>query len=286
MNKQNMRKFNIGDRVITRDFLSSDYSHFIPLMSKYIGKEGTIDAISNKDEYLVHGIVWPDYAIDLYRLPDRWCINLKNASDEIVNYVNENGARKGKYEREEYNDKYAHFPKINPNKTTSREIHNGYTEITHDEFFKFILNIKEMKTYTFTREMAKRIYNVACSPWKQTILEKVKESISPLSDSGEISETFVKEMFDAASKEQKETLRELFPDYKSDKNAFVSNFEENEIYDMSNKLFGSRTVLQILGPCCPSDREDLRGRAFYVDNKHIVNIGEAIGGTYIEIKNK
>ena len=56
---------------------------------------------------------------------------------------------------------------------------------------------------------------------------------------------------------------------------------------MSKKLFGDDNVFQILHNSCPSDKPELKNKAFLVNNNFTVATGETFnGGTWITIKHK
>ncbi len=67
-------------------------------------------------------------------LPEKWCINLRNAPKEVIDYCNKHG------ERPQYKgcsfDVYAHFPAVNidGNFCTTAFRRKEYTEITHEQF--------------------------------------------------------------------------------------------------------------------------------------------------------
>jgi len=64
-------------------------------------------------------------------LPEKWCINLLNAPDEVINFFNENGECPPYYNTRSM---YAHYPAVSDRITTTGWKSTGYTEITHEEF--------------------------------------------------------------------------------------------------------------------------------------------------------
>lgn len=76
-------------------------------------------------------------------LPKKWCI--KSGDRSVVDYCNKYGA-KPPYGEIECNNNYCHFPATNNNRaTTLSDIQPGYTEITLEQFKKYVLKQKEMK---------------------------------------------------------------------------------------------------------------------------------------------
>jgi hypothetical protein len=67
-------------------------------------------------------------------LPEKWCVRLSRK--EVSDYCN----KIGKYPPYPIDNKHiAHFPAIANNCTTSDYIHTGYTEITYEQFIKYVL---------------------------------------------------------------------------------------------------------------------------------------------------
>lgn len=64
-------------------------------------------------------------------LPEKWCINLLNAPDEVINFFNENGECPPYYNNRSM---YAHYPAVSNHITTTGHVFTGYTEITHEQF--------------------------------------------------------------------------------------------------------------------------------------------------------
>lgn len=53
-----MRKYKVGDKVVTNRFKNGNGTSFVTEMEKYVGKEGEIDRISANGNYYVHGYSW------------------------------------------------------------------------------------------------------------------------------------------------------------------------------------------------------------------------------------
>lgn len=139
-----------------------------------------------------------------------------------------------------------------------------------------------MKNYEVTTEQMKYIYEVACSTWKTKIWNMIK----PFSETVTITEDQVKEMLAAASEEQKKVIYSVFPKEK-DNNAFIREFNNDCMDDISKELFGRNDAIQILWSETPDDKPELEGRAFFVDSKFKVKTGETkCGGTWISVYKK
>ena len=86
------------------------------------------------------------------------------------------------------------------------EFKNNPTIITLEEWDECINNKnKNEMEQTLTREQLKQIYDVACSSWKSKINNLVKR-IDQYSNTLNLTDEFVKEMFTAANGDQKEVL--------------------------------------------------------------------------------
>lgn len=71
---------------------------------------------------------------DDFVLPEKWCI--KSGENLVLDYCNENGINS--YSKSELQANYAHFPSYD-NCTTCSYILKGYTEITFEQFKKYVL---------------------------------------------------------------------------------------------------------------------------------------------------
>lgn len=78
----------------------------------------------------------PEKESELSSLPEKWCIKIIN--EEICNYVNKNGSYPP-YGWPGNKGNYAHFPSID-GLTTCDIIESGYTQISYEEFKKWVLN--------------------------------------------------------------------------------------------------------------------------------------------------
>jgi len=78
-----------------------------------------------------------------FRVPEKWCI--KSGDSDVIRYCNQYGAH-CPYTEDECTRCYSHFPSYNTGGlrvTTSLEIKPGYTEITLEQFRKYVLKQEE-----------------------------------------------------------------------------------------------------------------------------------------------
>ena len=83
------------------------------------------------------------------------------------------------------------------------------------ETIKLILDVKQnkenmKKVYTKSIEDMMKIYNVACSTWKELILDRYILKVNPRDGMIEVTEKEVDEMFNAATPAQVPVLEEVF----------------------------------------------------------------------------
>lgn len=93
--------------------------------------------------------------------------------------------------------------------------------IQHISKFKLIEEKPKEMNYTINKVQLKEIHDIACSTWKAKIKEYATQD--PFADNITFSEKQVKEMFDAATKEQLPTLKSIFKDYNKDE---INNFDD------------------------------------------------------------
>lgn len=100
-----------------------------------------------------------------YLLPEKWCVR-GYANDSVHNWFNE----KLKREISTSIINYFHYPEIENNVCTSSAIENGYTEITYDQWVKYVRD-SEKETIKITKDwLLENFEDKKC---------KAKESINP-----------------------------------------------------------------------------------------------------------
>ena len=130
---------------------------------------------------------------------------------------------------------------------------------------------QEMEIVKVTREDLSKVWKVACDAWKLKIEGYATKYGSPLSSELEIPNNIVSEMFREANTRQEAVLKEVFPHFKEDKNAWkqLNDFELTDAIAACNtlgKTIGLGSNLQILGnPAAEGmDKPELGGRALWV----------------------
>lgn len=154
------------------------------------------------------------------------------------------------------------------------------------------------ETYNITRAMLGKIYDVACSEWKDKILLLEHIYGVKLSDSVVLPEEVVEEMFKASSKYQRDILSEVFPTHceKVNRNAIVKTLvtdtteTERGLRNLSNELFEDHRMLQIGHNAAQMlGRKDLDGRSLYLRPELELIVHQVPGpmeGTLLEFKKK
>lgn len=146
-----------------------------------------------------------DFIEEEFVLPEKWCI--KDTHEEINEWFNE--TRLCNYSG--LNMGYMHYPKIRGFGHFYHKIKEGYTEITFEEFKKYILkmDIENRFPFKLKEEDAKRIINIACNTWK-TKLSQMWGGDLLMNGHVSISEDFYKEMREACTEEQNKLFDEIF----------------------------------------------------------------------------
>lgn len=138
---------------------------------------------------------------NLDTLPKKWCIKTTKENIHVLgNWRTDGPLLNG------YIGWYLHTPMNGKNGYNIDHIEDGYIEITFEQFKKHIL--KQNNMITVSRRDLGRIHNIACSTWK-TKIENLG-SRNPFSETIEISQDEVDEMFKAATLDQIPVLIEIF----------------------------------------------------------------------------
>jgi hypothetical protein len=160
-----------------------------------------------------------DFLTDEFVLPEKWCVkNPNNKVESLLLYKYATKVTGRTYS----GGTFYHFPDHEPLKCTSRYIIEGYTEITFEEFKKYILKKEENMDNRFPFKIsayhAQLIINIACNDWKDKLATMWGPKIV-IRTSVVISEEFYKEMRKACTNEQHDLFDEIFgkdqPDFKA-----------------------------------------------------------------------
>lgn len=157
-----------------------------------------------------------------------------------------------------------------------------------DEKTKTIIKKQEIMGFKTTRANMQQIYNVACTVWKSKIIEMVsKYAVSQFSEEIILPQEEVDEMFRAASSTQKETLKEVFPNYKENNNILredISLDEWDDFLERFNNLFKPfyRGLESAQSATSRIDRKDLENRAIYIPSSMKVIVHNSAPGQILE----
>jgi hypothetical protein len=171
-----------------------------------------------------------DFLTEEFVLPERWCV--KDTHQEINDWFNKYGHTKvNNYQN--LNMGYLHYPEINGRtvftKHFSTNIQNGYTEISFDNFKKYVLKQENMDSrfpFKLTEKQGKRIIGVACDTWKRDLLDTwAKDFVAK--EYTLVSEEFYKKMRKACTETQNKLFDEIFgedePEFKAGDWIYVTN---------------------------------------------------------------
>lgn len=137
------------------------------------------------------------------------------------------------------------------------------------------------------KKSLREIHDVACSTWKDRIMEWLRES-NQFEDTIVLSESRIRDMFRAANADQKKVLTRVFNPYREilQKNAIVAGLDEEKTKEMmteiSKLLFGDGDFLQI-GYNYPEmiGRPDLRMRSLCIPEDIAITLHEGPSGSTI-----
>ena len=135
-------------------------------------------------------------------LTEKWCIK-DGLSPEVTKYFNENGTS----HYTGTTNQIFHYPPID-GACLHGEVQSGYTEITVEQFKKYILKQDTMKNITIKKSALKEIYDVACDAWQAKIENMTLRDA--FSDSIQVTQDEIDEMFAAATPSQRPVLESIF----------------------------------------------------------------------------
>lgn len=219
-----------------------------------------------------------------FTLPEKWCVK---RNKEVRDWLNQNKQTSCLYESINGN-KYVHYPAhLHAHLYTSPQ--PGYTEITFEQFKQYVLKQSNMKENILTRKQLIAAHRqFSCPKWRETIEALLKPSYLE-SDEYKISipEATINLLLKEGTAEQARYAEGLGINLRVDKNAFLKEFTQYTTREISKQLFGDDLALQIAVGVIPCDREDLKGRAFYIaPGYEVKTIKSHLNGTVIEITKK
>lgn len=177
-----------------------------------------------------------------FTLPKKWCVEdcdivTEYARNRFNEYIANARSRLCLYVNEDTNDYWF----INPQSGHHMVNIEEYTKISFEQFKKHIL--KQNNMITVSRRDLGRIHNIACSTWK-TKIENLGVR-NPFSETIEISQDEVDEMFNAATLDQIPVLIEIFG-------------EQTKYLNVSKEGVGNFISVRLCG--------DYQGKGFYLND--------------------
>ena len=157
-----------------------------------------------------------DFLVEDFVLPEKWCVLNPENEESYLLYDYANSLKESKINKF-YPYKWGnffHFPNYKESQKTSSKIEEGYTEITFEQFKKYVLKQKteNMETrfpFKLNEEQGKEIIEIACNDWKNTLADKwAKDFI--IKGYTEITEEFYKEMRKYCTTDQHKMFDKIF----------------------------------------------------------------------------
>ena len=249
---------------------------------------------ATKEELIAH------FSKDTFVLPERWVVKADDKGPI------------GKYFCKQCNtciydfrDGYYHrFGKngddiTNPNKLPSLQFHNysiidDHTEITQEQFEKYVLNSNNKQTkikmkHTITLDQLRLIFNVACANWQEKIKVYAGRAVFP-QVTVDFTNDEVKTMYGASNSEQKAVLNSIFTEYNKDNNPFIQHKNNAKlIQELSDTCFGESDTIELAQSIISmrSLPSNLINRSLFVRGSYQVILHEKEGaGTIIEFQKR
>jgi hypothetical protein len=186
------------------------------------------------------------------KLPENWYIRVTEENIDVLDKWRKSVATKylsvpldkGMFVLSKHNDD-SYFYSSNNEQNLLLDFPN-YKKINFETFLQ-ITQIKKLPIMSFTtitREQFKKGYNLACSEWKKTLMDKFGEDLI-LNDTIDVEHSFVDKLRSVASNdEQKEFLKELFP------NSNIINAQQlkiGEAIKVTDTLYKDALLIRIYG---------------------------------------
>jgi hypothetical protein len=142
---------------ITQWFNKKYNKNYNGSQSRYYGYDGNtnggatlatsnIGEFINSPTFLTHEELLEIIKDEEFVLPEKWCVSLKNAGKELMEYINKNGMYPP-YSSQSTHSLYAHFPSKDGCTTFSRP-QAGYVLLTQEQFLNYILKQETMENKT------------------------------------------------------------------------------------------------------------------------------------------
>jgi len=168
----------------------------------------------------------------------------------------------------------------------NREIYGDFTEITFEQFQKYVLNQGTMKQELKRKQILAAHKAFPCGRWQGVIADILKANPFATDETLiDVSEE-IKILLEEGDSEQKAYVTKLGLNLIVDKNVFTKEFQHSmpSIEAVNKELFGGKPVLFIARGIAP--RKELEGKCLAVNSDLKVTLHERLGYTVIEIQKK
>jgi hypothetical protein len=185
--------------------------------------------------------------IESFVLPEKWCVEITESNREVLlDWARKQPNYTGRFEhlfvagaivlsKHPSDDSYLWAGDVNG----LESVHSNFKLITFEQFQKYVLKqepiMKKYTNYTVPATDVLKIRAIACGPWKRrfaTYLHRMDES-----NNLTFIEEEIDEMFNAATKEQRPTLVEIFG-------------EPTKAIEWDRIRTGSKVMIEYTGQSC------------------------------------
>ena len=214
---EDIKPLLVRDNIIIRHITSFDHDTW--LTNNYIDIKLNISNVPIWSAYFFKRNIYSEWDKNIFLnacgieeefvLPEKWCVKVTNENKDVVYRWKLENTRCTTYISAGY---YASY-----NGLWGIKISNDMTEITFEQFKKYVLKENNMnttntdKTFPFHLDPhnAQRIIDIACSTWKSKLASMWAHNMV-LGKPVEISESFYKEMRSACTNEQHKLFDYIF----------------------------------------------------------------------------
>lgn len=260
--------------------------------SKYIEDFNGDPVILTLDQFFKH-VAEPIEIFD----KNNWNIEVKNRTEfnEVCDFLvlleNENNRSTGGNSYNNNNKESYKFIGWNGESFSYDDVRTTSTpkekSITWGQFMKLKNEYKApvVEYQTISKANLKELYDNVPEDWQKHIIRKMDED--KFASEVRFTDIEIMGLHIIANDLQKSILSKCFIISLKGQNAFLEGFDVRLVSSISEKIFGDARVFQMLYNSCPSDKPELKNKAFLVDNNFTVATGETFnGGTWITINNK
>jgi hypothetical protein len=214
---EDIKPLLVKDNILTRHIISFDYDTY--LTNNYMDIKLNISNVPIWSASFFKRNIYSEWDKNIFLnacgieeefvLPEKWCVKVTNENKDVVYRWKLENTRCTTYISAGY---YASY-----NGLWGIKISNDITEITFEQFKKYVLKENNMNTTNTDKRFpfylqpvnAQKIIDIACSTWKPKLASMWAHNMV-LGNSIEISEEFYKEMRNACSVEQHRLFDSIF----------------------------------------------------------------------------